>query len=127
MTKQISNRKMIWEAIGFFFVPFSGFLVSITTDDWTWFARFGSLMVALSIASFFLHFASNVRLSIKSKLEKILAGREAPADLEGLKELLDADELEIEYHSQFEFILGSVNAFVGTLIWGFGDLIGCFP
>ncbi len=80
----------------------TGIIVGIHTSEWTWFARSGSVMVALSLLTFGLSFTSTVRHSIQTKNHQ-----HTPPS--------------VTY-----YLIALYGGVVGTLIWGFGDLIGRF-
>ncbi len=99
-----------------------GVLVSLYTGDWSWFSRSGSAMVALGI-----FFTSHQILEHSLRLRENRMRWEAQsghdwADENSIRKLIRArsreeDLWEIEFHGFYMLI-------VGTLVWGFGDLVG---
>jgi hypothetical protein len=122
MLKYLSAKKIVWELYSLIIIPIMGIAISLYCDDWLWFSRFGSVMVALSILGLVIHYAAKVQIELVGKAKAILKGREPP-EISELKEMLDQNVEEKEAHAHLEFFVASLQAFLGTLIWGFGDLI----
>jgi hypothetical protein len=77
-----------------------GIILSVGTKDWTWFARSGSVMVVVSLVSFGFSFIATTRETIsKKKIEQV--------------------NLSITYYQ-----IALYGGIIGTIIWGFGDLVG---
>lgn len=115
-------RRVAWRLSGFLAIPAIGVILSIEMDDWTWFARFGSLMVAASVLDFAMAYVSDQQAT----MYRYLRDHSPP-------NVLTDEELRLSSHTEtikrfkqsglsyFRAVFGAV---VGTLIWGFGDLVG---
>jgi hypothetical protein len=93
--------------------------LSHATGDWMWFARSGAILTAfgLVLASRKVLIARADLLSLLSEMERV-DGAERTTRLESFKRLQrDIDRQTFER-------AGFVLLVVGTLVWGFGDLIG---
>ena len=82
--------------------------LSITTDSPHWFQRAGSIIVVLGII---ITARRPIRLGKEYKNED---WNLPDSTKEGIKVLMD---------DRAEFIIGPITALIGTLIWGYGDLI----
>jgi hypothetical protein len=71
------------------------FLVSIRTENWLWLARSGSILVCIGVAT-------------------------ASYDIKGRMEKSNAPNLYVNQTIALEAMI----VIVGTLVWGFGDLLG---
>jgi hypothetical protein len=71
------------------------YMISETVGDWTWFARSGSILVCIGVLT--------ASFDIKGKMEK----SKAPDT----------------YVAQ-TIIMEAAIIIIGTLVWGFGDLVG---
>jgi len=78
-------------------IIFISYSISKYLNDWMWFARSGSLLVCIGVLT-------------------------AAYDIKGKMENSNAPNV---YKSQ-TIILEAAILIIGTLIWGFGDLVGCF-
>lgn len=116
-----------------------GFFIALMTGDWSWFARSGSVVVVIGIVftsnQIFEHQRrlkeSRASLEARSRREKRATAGEAHhanrdwAGGDGLRALARArtreeDTWEIEGHGFYMLVSG-------TLVWGFGDLLGGLP
>ncbi|WP_137180291.1 hypothetical protein [Roseomonas sp. AR75] len=93
--------------------------LSAATGDWVWFARSGAVLTALGLV-----LASRKILIARADLLALLAdmeradGTERTARLESFKRLQRDLDRQVMEKAGFGLLV------VGTLIWGFGDLIG---
>lgn len=90
-----ASSYVAWATVISFFVLWVFAGISKTLDDWTWFARSGSVLVAIGI---------------------FVTGFE-------LRQKIQQSDLPKAFSSQ-TIILEIAIMVVGTLVWGFGDLIG---
>jgi hypothetical protein len=93
--------------------------LSVTTGDWTWFPRSGAVLTALGLvlASRKVLIARADLLALLSEMEAV-DGAERTARLDAFKRLQrDLDRQTVE-KAGFGLLI------LGTLIWGFGDLVG---
>lgn len=93
--------------------------LSVELQDWTWFARSGALLTALGLV-----LASRKILIARADLVALLSemenadGVQRTARLESFKRLQRDLDRQVMEKAGFGLLL------VGTLIWGFGDLLG---
>jgi hypothetical protein len=93
--------------------------LSAATGDWTWFARSGAILTALGLV-----LASRKILIARADLVALLAdmeqadGSARTARLESFKRLQRDLDRQVMEKAGFGLLV------VGTLIWGFGDLVG---
>lgn len=89
------SHRIAWAFVVSVAVLIAFYLISKFVNDWTWFARSGSILVCIGVFT--------ASYDIKGKMEK----SNAPDS----------------YLSQ-TIILEAAIVIVGTLVWGFGDLVG---
>jgi hypothetical protein len=93
--------------------------ISAATGDWTWFARSGAILTALGLV-----LASRKILIARADLVALLAdmeqadGAQRTARLESFKRLQRDLDRQVMEKAGFGLLV------VGTIIWGFGDLVG---
>jgi hypothetical protein len=96
-----------------------GIWLSVATGDWMWFARSGAVLTALGLV-----LASRKVLIARADLVALLAdmertdGAERTARLESFKRLQRDLDRQVMEKAGFGLLI------LGTLVWGFGDLIG---
>ena len=124
------------------FIALAGILGSVLADDWTWFQRCGSLIVIVA-ATMLLHrplLSASTARGFKSFTDGI-SDTFGPERVEKMMKDHDARNIEelstsiIEPHVETALQVtdrqfgrrGLLIAGIGTLIWGWGDLIGRIP
>ena len=105
----------------------TGVVASVLSGDWTWFSRSGAAVVALGIALTSRQiFEHNRRLlehqrGGRGRARRGLHGHDW-ADQNSIRQLIRARADEEDHwrreFSGFHMLVG------GTLVWGFGDLLG---
>lgn len=93
--------------------------ISIATGDWTWFARSGAILTAfgLLLASRKVLIARADLLALLSDMERVDGG-ERTARLESFKRLQRDIDRQVVEKAGFALLV------IGTVVWGFGDLVG---
>jgi len=109
-------KKRVWLLT--FLLVFAGCAVSFVTKDWSWLSRFGALIVvaALFSASFNSQKAAAVRFAFLENKH----GKLEPDIAQSAKKVLE-DEFR-EDLQKLELRVGAL----GTLLWGFADLLNLF-
>ena len=89
------------------------FLASLSTDAWHWFQRSGALMVGIGVV-----------LSTRRPLSLIL---ESMIDDHGRNSLMQSNAAPSrnELSELKTCVCGFIMVAMGTLIWAYGDLLGC--
>ncbi len=97
----------------------AGIWLSIATTDWMWFARSGAIITALGLvlASRKVLIARADLMSLLQDMERV-DGAERTVRLESFKRLQRDLDRQIMEKAGFALLI------LGTLVWGFGDLIG---
>lgn len=113
-----------------------GFIVSLLGGDWSWFARSGSVIVIIGIVLTSTQVLENARrLRIRrahwdnqgSNMGARESGNLNPSmhdwagDMRALSRARHSEEDTWEYERSGVYML-----IAGTLLWGFGDLLGWF-
>ena len=97
----------------------AGIWASAATDDWMWFARSGAVMTALGLvlASRKILIARADLLALLGDMERV-DGAERTARLDSFKRLQRDLDRQVMEKAGFGLLI------VGTIVWGFGDLLG---
>lgn len=111
-----------WKALYFsiFLLFFTGILPSIYFADWFWFSRSGSLLVVYGVYIVWLDYQSGIDdgLTTVANAAKDKFGEQQSLELSSTIETIRTSNKK-QYQTMEFLILG-----VGTIIWGYGDLIG---
>jgi len=97
----------------------AGIWLSVVSADWTWFARSGAVLTVLGLV-----LASRKILIARADLVTLLAdmeradGTARTARLESFKRLQRDLDRQVMEKAGFGLLI------LGTLVWGFGDLLG---
>lgn len=104
-------------------VLFIGLTVSQGTGDWTWLSRAGSLLVVLGIVFAYFNIDGFIERSIRGAVRRLTAKK--------TRDNLDASHWVVTWLAEDPAeiprrvkTLEVVVIALGTLIWGFGDLLG---
>jgi hypothetical protein len=97
----------------------SGIWASTATEDWMWFARSGAVLTLLGLvlASRKILIARADLLALLGEMERA-DGAERTARLESFKRLQRDLDRQVMEKAGFGLLIA------GTIIWGFGDLLG---
>jgi hypothetical protein len=97
----------------------AGIWLSAATDDWTWFARSGAILTALwlVLASRKILIARADLLALLADMERV-DGAERTARLDSFKRLQRDLDRQVMEKAGFGLLV------LGTVVWGFGDLLG---
>ncbi len=109
-------------------VLIAGVLPSIISNDWMWFGRSGALLTAYAVAITFLDFTGFINKSfadISARIDKII-------EVRGLSKVRQEKAKEIEQEKKYIFSEMTLSfqriefwsLILGTIIWGYGDLLG---
>jgi hypothetical protein len=98
-----------------------GLWLSVATADWTWFARSGAVLTALGLV-----LASRKILIARADLVALLADMERADGAQRTARLESFKRLQRDLDRQVMEKMGFGLLIAGTLIWGFGDLVGRF-
>lgn len=94
----------------------AGILASVETDDWNWFARSGAAVVAIGVFLTSREILEHNRRLRAGCWDRDWAGENSLRQLARSRHH-EEDLWETKFHGLY-ILIG------GTLVWGFGDLIG---
>jgi hypothetical protein len=97
----------------------AGVWASSASGDWSWFARSGAVLTALGLvlASRKVLIARADLLALLSEMERV-DGAERTARLESFRRLQRDLDRQVMEKAGFGLLV------LGTVVWGFGDLLG---
>lgn len=115
-------------AIAALIILLTGMVPSIFTNDWTWFGRSGAILTAYGIVITYLDLQGFLAKSV----EDISARIDKHLETHDLSQVPDEkiDQIEAQKDAIFAGIIKSMRRVefsilvLGTIIWGYGDLIG---
>ena len=93
--------------------------LSVATGDWTWFSRSGAILTALGLVM-----ASRKILIARADLVALLSDMERTDGAERTARLESFNRVQRELDRQVMEKAGFALLLIGTLIWGYGDLLG---
>jgi hypothetical protein len=111
-----------WKALYFsiFLLTLTGIFPSLYFADWVWFSRSGSLLVVYGVYIVWLDYQSGIDGGLTNVAN---AAKEKFSEQQSQELLSTIESIRTSNKKQYQtmefLILG-----VGTLIWGYGDLIG---
>lgn len=92
--------------------------VSYTTRNWDWFARSGSIVTMVGII---LSVKPILRMGIGKYIQEQNTQDNGSISGDTHKEILEDRQLKLDVWGLY---IGNFMTVVGTLIWGYGDLLG---
>ena len=121
MRHLISNNRLMAITAVVFLV--AGLLIGYSVKDFMWFARSGSILVGIGVALFSRPavIGQEIRFSV-IKLETGL-GHNDPAHYHRLGESVPSWVIQDRESRLAVGVLAPIITFIGTIIWGFGDLL----
>jgi hypothetical protein len=119
-TSSVALRRVVRFFLALAFVAVGASLwLSVATADWTWFARSGAILTALGLV-----LASRKILIARADLVALLADMESADGTARTVRLESFKRLQRDLDRQVMEKAGFGLLIVGTLIWGYGDLLG---
>lgn len=114
LIKRLIDIDEHWKVIilSLLLISVAGVLPSIHFSDWSWFARSGALLVCLGVCIAWLDY--------KGGIDRDIRKAKSTLDAQTAKILDEFNEKTQGYFNRIEFIV----VFLGTMIWGYGDLLG---
>ncbi|HZF77007.1 MAG TPA: hypothetical protein VE033_14365 [Acetobacteraceae bacterium] len=113
-------RRIVWLFLGAAVLAAGGGVwASAGTGDWTWFSRSGAVLTGLGLL-----LASRKVLIARADLLALLQEMEAADGAERTARLASFKRLQRDIDRQLLERVGFGLLMLGTLVWGFGDLIG---
>jgi len=111
---------IVWRLLLLMLTPALGAFVSLQNNDWTWFARYGSILVAQSVAIFGLAYCNDGKNVLSDMVEQMTPPEQLSEELQ--KGLFEG-KLSRLRQAFIWYVVAAGGAVIGTLIWGFGDLV----
>ena len=113
-------RRIVWLFLGASVLAAGGGIwASAATGDWTWFARSGAVLTGLGLL-----LASRKVLIARADLLALLQEMEDADGAERTVRLASFKRLQRDIDRQLLERVGFGLLMLGTLVWGFGDLVG---
>ena len=115
------GRECLFDMFGLMIFPVLGILISMKSGDWDWFARSGAAMLAMSILAIAVAHSNREVVSVYQLIRRYM-GNDFPN--RELTAVLSPEFVESRNRiTDTEYWTGFIGAFLGILIWGFGDLV----
>jgi hypothetical protein len=114
-----NNQIMVTAATGFAIV---GIVTSVCLRDFSWFARFGSVITAIGIILFNRHVIVGQDILPDVEMAETGLSSHDPQHYRLVEEQLPPAVVEDQY-SRKAVYFGLWTTLAGTVIWGFGDLL----
>lgn len=113
-------RRILWLFLGAAVLAAgAGVWASVVTGDWTWFARSGAVLTGLGLL-----LASRKVLIARADLLALLQEMEDADGAERTARLASFKRLQRDIDRQVLERAGFGLLMLGTVVWGFGDLVG---
>ncbi len=121
LTEKLKDIDEHWKVIfsSFFLIFITGVVPSIYFNCWEWFGRSGALLVCYGVIIAWQDYKGKIDKDIEQL--KLIIDERFKDKADDFKQALDVFNNNTQrYFNKIEFVV----VVVGTLIWGYGDLVG---